>query len=130
MKSPMVRLVYALYGHPDSGTFWGKHCDEQLRKIGFLPVGADWPSAYRHDELRLFLIVYVDDFKLAGPIRNLPRGWELIRKHLEVEEAKTNRVFLGCNQLKENICLPNGVSADAMIYFMRGFMEACVLKYR
>eukprot|EP00975_Prorocentrum_lima_P029499 6192974-Prorocentrum_lima.AAC.1 len=30
-------------------------------------------------ELTLFLVVYVDDFKLAGPKANLAKGWKLIR---------------------------------------------------
>ena len=24
---PVVRVLKALYGHPDSGTYWEKHCD-------------------------------------------------------------------------------------------------------
>ena len=26
-KRPVVRLIKALYGHPDSGTYWEQHCD-------------------------------------------------------------------------------------------------------
>ena len=32
-----------------------------------------------HPELKLFLVVYVDDFKLCGPADNLKAGWDLIR---------------------------------------------------
>ena len=28
---PVVRLRKALYGHPDSGTYWEQHCDAHLR---------------------------------------------------------------------------------------------------
>ena len=34
-KNPVCKLRLALYGHPLSGAFWEKHCDERLRKIGF-----------------------------------------------------------------------------------------------
>jgi hypothetical protein len=32
------------------------------------------------------LVVYVDDFKLAGPAQNLPMGWKLIRKGINMDE--------------------------------------------
>ena len=41
---PVVRLTKALYGHPDSGTFWEDHCDKESRKVGFKPIGPTWPS--------------------------------------------------------------------------------------
>ncbi len=33
-ERPVVRLLKALYGHPDSGTFWEKHCGRKLREMG------------------------------------------------------------------------------------------------
>ena len=32
------------------------------------------------------LVVYVDDFKLAGPKENLAKGWALIRQGLDVDD--------------------------------------------
>eukprot|EP00972_Heterocapsa_arctica_P040059 5900839-Heterocapsa_arctica.AAC.1 len=43
MRRPVVQLKKMLYGHPDSGTFWEKHCDAHVRKVGFLPVSEEWP---------------------------------------------------------------------------------------
>ena len=45
MKRPVCRLLRALYGHPDSGTYWEEHCDTQVLQAGFEPVlrGA-WPA--------------------------------------------------------------------------------------
>ena len=77
---PVVRLKKALYGHPDSGTFWEDHCDKNARKVGFKPISENWNSCYFHKELKLFLMIYVDDFKLAGPKQNLKQGWMLLRK--------------------------------------------------
>jgi hypothetical protein len=35
MHRPVVPLIKALYGHPDSGTYWETHCDNHCRSIGF-----------------------------------------------------------------------------------------------
>eukprot|EP00972_Heterocapsa_arctica_P007196 1050179-Heterocapsa_arctica.AAC.1 len=35
------------------------------------------PSCYFHEKLKLCLVIYVDDFKLAGPTCNLKRAWTL-----------------------------------------------------
>lgn len=43
--NPVVRLEKALYGHPDSGGYWEKHCDKVLRKVG-LKALEDWPPLY------------------------------------------------------------------------------------
>ena len=37
-RRPVVRLVKALYGHPDSGTMWEQHCDRKVRELDFIPV--------------------------------------------------------------------------------------------
>lgn len=69
LRRPVVRLLKALYGHPDSGTFLEKHCDAALIRGNFLPM-VGWPSCYWHQRLRLFLAVYVDDFKMSGSKNN------------------------------------------------------------
>ena len=88
LRRPVVRLRKALYGHPDAGTFWERHCDERLQQVGFAPVATSWPSCYYNDALQLYLVVYVDDFKLAGPKGNLKKGWDLTRDRarLNIEE--------------------------------------------
>ena len=69
-KKPVVPLLRALYGHPDSGTMWELHCDKHVKSVGFKPVGEEWQSCYFHPALRLFLVAYVGDFKIAGPKDN------------------------------------------------------------
>ena len=76
----VVRLTKALYGHPDSGTFWEDRCDKGSSKVGFKPVGPTWPSCYFHKKLDRLLVIYVDDLKLAGPKKNLKHVRELLRK--------------------------------------------------
>ena len=46
------------------------------KKLVFKPIGEEWPSMYFHDELKLLLVIYVDDLKLAGPSENLAKGWK------------------------------------------------------
>ena len=40
-----------------------------------------------HGDLLLFLIVYVEDFKLSGRKATSKRGWELLRRGLEIQPA-------------------------------------------
>jgi hypothetical protein len=85
MMDPVVPLVLALYGHPDSGGFGEQHCDRNLKAVGLEPLAESWQSCYWHEELRLMLIIYVDDFKMSGPTENLARGWDLIRQGIVLD---------------------------------------------
>ena len=87
-KVPVCRLRYALYGHPLAGAYWERHCDCRLKKYGFVKV-QEWDSVYIHPVLKLILTVYVDDFKMAGPVVSMARGWELIRKELKIDALET-----------------------------------------
>ena len=42
------------------------------------------------------LIVYVDDFKLAGPAANRIEGWKLVRKGITTGEPEPIGRYLGC----------------------------------
>eukprot|EP00969_Alexandrium_andersonii_P275625 12181052-Alexandrium_andersonii.AAC.1 len=75
MKRPVYRLKKALYGHPDAGTYWEQKCDRHVKSVGYAPVGEEWPSCYYHAELGLLLIIYVDDFNMAGPYFSMAAGW-------------------------------------------------------
>ena len=84
-----------VYGHPDAGTFWEQHCEAMLKKVGYVKV-KDWASVFRHEELDLFLVVYVDDFKMSGPAKNIAEGWALISKVIKMEEPRQLKRYLGC----------------------------------
>ena len=126
-RRPVFRLLRALYGHPDSGTFWEQHCDKSLRAVGFEPI-LNWPSCYVHPDLDLLLIVYVDDFKLSGCAKNLKRGWELIRKHLEVEEEQPANLFLGCTHERSVVKVGNS-SVNVVTYNMEDYLASTVDAY-
>ena len=91
LKRPVCRLLRSLYGHPDSGTNWEEFADAGIKKSGFRPMGEEWPACYFHDKLKLMLVVYVDDFKLAGPKQNMTAGWDILRKNLGIEDPVPHR---------------------------------------
>ena len=129
MKYPVTPLDKALYGHPDSVTMWEVQCDLDVKSVGFAPVGAEWPSVYFHHELKLLLIIYVDDFKMAGPESNLEAGWALLRTKLNIGPEGPLGMYLGCNQRREQMTLYGGILANVVIYDMESFLEQCVQRY-
>ena len=50
------------------------------------------------EKLQLVLVVYVDDFKMAGPQKNLAQGWSMLRTRLKIEPETGLDMYLGCNQ--------------------------------
>ena len=67
----------------------------RLQSVGFRP-STSWPSCYYNAKLELFLTVYVDDFKMAGPRNNLKEGRALISNILEIEDPAPIHLYLGC----------------------------------
>ena len=128
-RRPVVPLRKALYGHPDAGTFWEQHCDESVRAVGFEPIGEEWPSVYIHEKLQLVLVVCVDDFKMAGPQKNLAQGWSMLRTRLKIEPETGLDMYLGCNQSKGSVTLGNGHRVTTVTYDMEQFLRSCVDRY-
>jgi hypothetical protein len=124
-----VRLAKALYGHPDAGIMWEQHCDTHVREAGFMPVGEEWPSMYFHKEMKLLLVIYVDDLKLAGPSQNLTKGWELLRSKLRIEPETDLGLYLGCLLGKGTYRLHAGTEVTSMTYNMEGLLKLFVDKY-
>ena len=79
----------------------------------------------------MFLAVYVDDFKLAGPKAHLAQGWDLIRKDakLLLEPPAAAHLYLGCIHRRENIPLAGGRSAQAVVYDMESYLSSTVSRY-
>ena len=129
-RRPVVRLLRALYGHPDAGTMWEKHCDTAVKKLGFIPIGPNWPSMYHYGKLNLLLVVYVDGLKLAGPSGSLSQGWGMLRSLLNIEPETDLGMYLGCTLKKGENRLKDGTRVSTMTYDMESFLEQCVEKYR
>ena len=98
-EDPCCRLKKALYGHPDSGGYWEQHCEKQLTRddVGFVAVHETWKSVFWHPRLSLMLVVYVDDFKLSGPKKNLAEGWTLIGRGITMGSSGPVGRYLGCH---------------------------------
>ena len=129
VRDPVVLLILALYGYPDSPTFWEVYCDTQVVKTGWEKIGPEWPSMFWHPRLKLLLSIYVDDFKMAGPKENLAEGWALLRQGIDMEDPATPTLYLGCEQSMHELTLPSGSKVKAMVYDMENFLGTCVSKY-
>ena len=53
-------------------------------------------SVFYHSATKLLLSVYVDDFKLAGPEKELAPMWKRIQKVLDIGTPEPFNQFLGC----------------------------------
>ena len=143
-KDPVCPLVLALYGHPEAGGWWEDHSKQQLEAVGFQEI-PDWKSCFWHDKLKLFLVVYVDDFKMSGPKDALVKGWEMIRARIKTEPPTLACRYLGCeHQTIEKEIIRNSnpftragcesgqndkVKVRAMVYNMSNFLKSCVDRY-
>jgi hypothetical protein len=58
---PVVNLLAEVYGHPESGEDWAKHCAGHLKALGWVPI-PEWPSTFRRLATGSVLALYVDDF--------------------------------------------------------------------
>ena len=69
------------------------------------------------------MIVYVDDFKMAGPTGSMAEAWKKIgynrKDGLHIEEPREANLFLGCKHEREKITLPNESAAVKLIYNMQ-----------
>ena len=100
---PVVLLRIALYGHPDSGGLWEQFCEAMLKLVGFvMPDPEGWPSVFFHPELKLLLVVYVDDFKMSGPKENMSKGWSLIASKIDMDTPGEVNRYLGCDHVVQH----------------------------
>ena len=115
-----------------------------LTSVGFASVGncGEWRSVYYHSKHRVLMIVYVDDFKLAGPPDGVDACWKLIRDSKIKEEdgfvapaivlGPTEPVghFLGCaHHPYYDKPTAEGGKANVMVYEMHKFMRSCLERY-
>lgn len=68
-----------------------------LLLVGFImPDPEGWPSVFYHPELKLFLVVYVDD--PPAPKRTcMSKGWSLIASKLDMDTPGEVNRYLGCD---------------------------------
>ena len=127
-RRPCCPLHMALYGHPEAGGYWERHCHEQVTAAGFRRAAEEWPGCYWHDELQCFLVVYVDDLKMSGPKDNLKVAWERLRKGLTMDDPEPTGRYLGCQHEAGEVTV-DGNTYRTMTYNMEEFFDSCIEKY-
>ena len=125
LVDPVCRLHKALYGHPDAGGFWERHCHNQLVECGFELIDESRKSCYWSDELQVYLVVYVDDFSGCGTPENLEKAWARISKRIVIGPVENMTHFLGCERR-----VIEGNGKRGVMYDMRDFWSKAVQAYR
>ena len=133
MWDPVVEMRQALYGHPDAGGYWERHCERGVLKAGFKPMGdcAEWRSCYFNSKTGVLCVIYVDDFKLAGPEHEVAQAWKDISDigGIKITEPERSTNFLGCKHHVERNVNANGVSVSKITYDMEDFLRECCSTY-
>ena len=77
------------------------------------------------------MVVYVDDFKLSGPVANMAKGWSLIRSGIRTVEPTELGFDLGYKHEQSEKVLPdNGVRVRVMEYKMEDLLRSSVERYK
>eukprot|EP00435_Cladocopium_sp_Y103_P060485 s1600_g22.t1 len=97
IKRPCVKLIRALYGHPEAGWHWDKRFREVMELMGGTHL-SNFQSSYWFSDSKMLLTLYVDDMVLSGPSENRSAFWEQLSKHLEFEEPSSVDRILGRKQ--------------------------------
>ena len=73
-----------------------------LIAVGFaMPDLEGWPSVLFHPQLKLLLVVYVDNFKMSGPKEPMTKGWELVGSKIDMDVPTDIGRYLGCDHVQE-----------------------------
>jgi len=130
-KVMVLPLHKALYGHPNSGVYWERHCEERVFKLGFVKIGsnAEWRSCYFHPVRKIFLMIYVDDFKMVGPISPVAQTWTELQAVIKMTAPEPVTHFLGCAHHMSTVVGPLGQPIRLLQYDMGSFLDQCVSSY-
>ena len=92
---PVVPLVRALYGHPESGALWDAHLGKILTDLGWTRMEVH-PGLWFHKSTGAIMAVYVDDLMLAAGKKDEARLWAEIERHVKFGEPASHIAkFLG-----------------------------------
>ena len=100
-------------------------------KHGFTKIGTseEWRSCYYHPSRKVYLMIYVDDFKMAGPKAEVANCWADLRKGIDMGENAPVTHFLGCKHEVTDGVASDGLPVRVMSYNMQSFLENCITKY-
>ena len=75
--------------------------------------------------------MYVDDFKISGPVDSMEKGWALLRPKIKMDDPTDFNHVLGCTHLEGIAELKgSGKTVRTMTYDMEDFLVACVDLYK
>ena len=81
------------------------------------------------DLLQIMLMVYVDDFKMSGPVKNLDKGWKLLRSGIDMDDPYPLDRCLGCiHHIRSGVV--NHKNVQIIEYDVCDFMQQCVHAYK
>ena len=79
----------------------------------------------------MFLIIYVDDFKLAGKKENLPEAWRrIVDGGIVLDEPAGLNHFLGCRHIKSEVVRGDGSVVTTMEYDFESSLHNSVARYK
>ena len=64
--------------------------------------------------MELFLVIYVDDFKMSGKGCNIQAGWKVLRDRLNIEDPEPVNLYLGCKHELATVPGPGGLSITVL----------------
>ena len=109
LRRPCVRLIKALYGHPEAGGHWERHLEKVVVGLGGKRV-PNHASCFWFKDTKLLLTIYVDDLLLSGPASEHEAFWAELSKTVSVEPAEDLDRYLGRHHKVEEVApLPNNL---------------------
>ena len=123
-KRPVIRLLRSLYGHPEAGAHWERKLEQELLSMGATKI-PEFPSTYIFPSFgHLALVVYVDDFLLAGDSSYHEAFWAELSKRIMLDDVGDIGRFLGRHHsmIKYN-------DQDRFAFDMRAYAESIVNDY-
>ena len=100
----------------------GTTAHRAVGKASFRLIG-DWPSCAFRYRWKFFLVIYVDDFKPAGPSANLDVGRALPRALLQLEDPAPARLHVRCLHEQREATASSNPTARAIVYSMEGYLR-------
>ena len=96
-RDPDARLWGNLYGHPAAGDYWEDFAVARVASCEFF-TSEGWNSTFRCESLAATMVVYVDDFKLAGADAARAEARRRFKAAgLKLSDPERYVRYLGCN---------------------------------
>ncbi|KXL49222.1 MAG: hypothetical protein FE78DRAFT_28434 [Acidomyces sp. 'richmondensis'] len=88
-------LLKALYGLKQSPLLWYQELTKFLNSVHFTPMWSD-ACLFHHRQSNVFLLIYVDDFLIAGNLEGISAAAELLGNKFKLKALGDVHYYLGC----------------------------------